>query len=171
MLKGLSTFVWFRAIALVFLISQASALLANEHPRMPSYTSEKIFLTPSKSTDSMLFNVRLAISESEHAFGLMYSPPLEPLNGMLFVFPDSQPRSFWMKNTPISLDMLFFNRNGILVAITASADPHSLTIQHSFEAAKYVLEIGGGEAERLKLSLGTRLELPIKKSGKPTFSR
>ncbi|MDC1383971.1 DUF192 domain-containing protein [Candidatus Puniceispirillum sp.] len=121
-----------------------------------------MFLTPTNANTSIPFTVQLAISKPELSFGLMYTGQLQPYNGMLFMFPDLQLRTFWMKNTPISLDMLFFNEKGFLVNIISNAEPKSLTLQHSVYAAKYVLEIGGGEAARLNLRLGTQLNLPIK---------
>ena len=80
---------------------------------------------------------------------------------MLFIFARDAPRSFWMKNTPISLDMLFFASDGRLVGIIANTEPFSLTAQKSEKAAQYVLEIGGGEAARLGLGPQTRLHLPV----------
>ena len=80
---------------------------------------------------------------------------------MLFIFAKDAPRSFWMKNTPISLDMLFFASDGRLVGIIANTEPFSLTARKSQKAAQYVLEIGGGEAARLGLGSLTRLHLPV----------
>ena len=80
---------------------------------------------------------------------------------MLFIFGKGAPRSFWMKNTPISLDMLFFASDGRLVGIIANTEPFSLAARKSQKAAQYVLEIGGGEAARLGLGSLTRLHLPV----------
>jgi uncharacterized membrane protein (UPF0127 family) len=91
----------------------------------------------------------------------MFSPPLAARTGMLFIFAKDAPRSFWMKNTPISLDMLFFASDGRLVSIIANTEPFSLTARKSQKAAQYVLEIGGGEAARLGLGSLTRLHLPV----------
>jgi uncharacterized membrane protein (UPF0127 family) len=91
----------------------------------------------------------------------MFSPPLAARTGMLFIFAKDGPRSFWMKNTPISLDMLFFASDGRLVSIIANTEPFSLTARKSQKAAQYVLEIGGGEAARLGLGSLTRLHLPV----------
>ena len=91
----------------------------------------------------------------------MFSPPLPAKGGMLFVFEDMKPRTFWMKNTPIALDMLFFDDSGRLVSLISNAKPNTLTLLHSRVAARYVLEIGGLEASRLNIKIGSRLHLPI----------
>ena len=73
-------------------------------------------------------------------------------HGMLFVFPDSQPRTFWMKNTLIPLDMLFFDANRHLVAIQADAQPckaDPCQLYPSNEPARYVLELNAGAAAKL----------------------
>jgi uncharacterized membrane protein (UPF0127 family) len=127
------------------------------------YEITQIRLTPADGGASITFTVKLAKTPKQHAYGLMYSPPLPAKFGMLFLFKDMKPRSFWMKNTPITLDMLFFDADGGLVKLIPNATPNSLLLRHSGVAAKYVLEIAGGEAARLNLVMGTRLHVPITK--------
>ena len=127
----------------------------------PDYEIAQIRLTPANSSTPIAFSVKLAVTPSQHAFGLMFSPPLPAKSGMLFVFEDMKPRTFWMKNTPIALDMLFFDDSGRLVSLISNAKPNTLTLLHSRVAARYVLEIGGLEASRLNIKIGSRLHLPI----------
>ena len=129
--------------------------------RSPDYAASKIQLLPAPDLQPITFDVRLATTPAEQAYGLMFSPPLAARTGMLFIFAKDGPRSFWMKNTPIRLDMLFFASDGRLVNIIANTEPFSLTARKSQEAAQYVLEIGGGEAARLGLGPQTRLHLPV----------
>ena len=155
-------FVWLRiftVIALTLLPIAASA--ADEVMRPPDYEITQIQLTPAVVAAPISFTVKLAKTAKQRAYGLMYSPSLPAKTGMLFLFKDMKPRSFWMKNTPISLDMLFFDADGGLVKLIPNATPNSLLLRHSGVAAKYVLEIGGGEAARLNLVTGTRLHMPI----------
>lgn len=121
----------------------------------------QIRLTRADGGAPITYTVKLAKTPKQRAYGLMYSPPLPAKFGMLFLFKDMKPRSFWMKNTPITLDMLFFDADGGLVKLIPNATANSLLLRHSGVAAKYVLEIGGGEAARLNLVMGTRLHLPI----------
>ena len=144
------------------LLETSLPVAAENAMRSPDYATSKIQLLPAPGLQPVTFDVRLATTKAQQAYGLMFSPPLAARTGMLFIFAKDGPRSFWMKNTPISLDMLFFASDGRLVGIIANTEPFSLTARKSQKAAQYVLEIGGGEAARLGLTLGTQLNLPIK---------
>lgn len=148
-------------VALLILISTTIAHATDKVMQVPDFAIAQIRLTPANSSTSITFSVKLAVTPSQHAYGLMFSPPLPAKNGMLFLFEDLKPRTFWMKNTPIALDMLFFDDRGRLVRLISNAKPNNLTLLHSRLAAKYVLEIGGLEAERLNIKIGSRLHLPI----------
>ena len=146
--------------AMVMLLASLPVAAENAM-RSPDYAATKIQLLPAPDRQPISFDVRLATTPAQHAYGLMFSPPLAARTGMLFIFSKDGPRSFWMKNTPISLDMLFFASDGRLVGIIANTEPFSLTAHKSQKAAQYVLEIGGGEAARLGLGPMTRLDLPV----------
>ena len=153
--------IW-RLLAVVVVMLGTSLPVAAENAiRSPDYAATKIQLLPAPGRQPIIFDVRLATTPAQQAHGLMFSPPLAARTGMLFMFAKEGPRSFWMKNTPISLDMLFFASDGQLVTIIANTEPFSLTVRKSQKAAQYVLEIGGGEAARLGLGPQTRLHLPV----------
>lgn len=63
---------------------------------------------------------------------------------MIFVFPDEQVRSFWMKNTYIPLDMIFVDAQGQIVSIANGAKPMDETPISSIYPAKYVIEVSSG---------------------------
>ena len=153
--------MWRLLAAAVMLLLISLPVAAENAMRSPDFVATKIQLSPGPDRQPISFDVRLATTPAEHAYGLMFSPPLAVRNGMLFIFGEEAPRSFWMKNTPISLDMLFFASDGKLVSIVANTEPFSLTARKSQKAAQYVLEIGGGEAARLGLGPQTRLHLPV----------
>ena len=153
--------IW-RLLAAVAIMLLASLPVAAENAsRSPDYAVTKIQLLPAPDRHSVTFDVRLATTPAQQAHGLMFSQPLAAKTGMLFIFAKEGPRSFWMKNTPISLDMLFFASDGRLVSVIGNTEPFSLKAHKSQKAAQYVLEIGGGEAARLELGPQTRLHLPF----------
>jgi len=108
------------------------------------------------------FNVELARNPRQQAYGLMHVDVLARDAGMLFLFPDEGPRSFWMKNTRIPLDILFFDGEGRFVSAAENAAPHSLKSRRSDRPARYVLEINGGLMRELAIGAAARLILPVK---------
>ncbi len=153
--------VWRLLAALVTVLVASMPVAAENIMRSPDYAATKIQLLPAPDRRPITFDVKLATTPAQQAHGLMFSPPLAARTGMLFIFANDGPRSFWMKNTPISLDMLFFASDGRLVSIIANTEPFSLTRRKSQKVAQYVLEIGGGEAARLGFGPMTRLYLPL----------
>lgn len=115
------------------------------------------------SVGAVPFQVELAQTAAERQRGLMFRSHLAEDHGMLFIQPKAGPVAFWMKNTYIPLDLLYFDGEGQLLQIHADvppcrSDPCPLYI--SGEAIKYILEINGGSAKRLDLKVGDRLHLP-----------
>jgi uncharacterized membrane protein (UPF0127 family) len=106
-----------------------------------------------------LFLVELALTDAERERGLMERRTL-PLNtGMLFVFEREEPVNMWMKNTYVSLDMIFADADGRVVSIAPRTEPMSLRVISSGAPAKMVLEVRAGTAERLGIRVGDRLTL------------
>lgn len=109
------------------------------------------------------FAVEIAATPQEQARGLMFRDEMPDDHGMLFVYDREGPRSFWMKNTLIPLDILFFDGERRLInwhtAEPCRSDPCR---GYSGDApARYVLELNAGTAARLDLQPGTRLELHL----------
>ncbi|MGD9649248.1 MAG: DUF192 domain-containing protein [Dongiaceae bacterium] len=106
-----------------------------------------------------LFQVELALTPQAQAQGLMFRKQVEAGKGMLFVFPQNQPLYFWMKNTLIPLDMVFIDDKWMVRHIHPNAKPKDETLIPSLAPAKFVLEIAGGESERLGIKKGDRVLL------------
>jgi uncharacterized membrane protein (UPF0127 family) len=106
------------------------------------------------------FDVWLADTPARQAQGLMFVRSLPPARGMLFVHASPRPISMWMKNTYIPLDMVFIDDRGRIQQIIANTKPHSLDLVRSTAPAVAVLELAGGEAERLGLKPGQRVTHP-----------
>ena len=110
------------------------------------------------------FLVELAETQEKQALGLMFRDSLPPDHGMLFIFPGESRRSFWMKNTRIPLDILYFNSNLELVSMAENARPcrtRSCPGYPSEGPAKYVLELNSGKAAELGVTAGDVLELHL----------
>ncbi len=104
--------------------------------------------------------VEIADTEARQRLGLMYRKELPPKTGMVFLFDREEPRSFWMKNTFVELDIIFFNANFELVSISKRATPLTESRRESTGPAKYVLEVIGGSSDTWGLKPGYRLRLP-----------
>jgi len=112
-----------------------------------------------------VFTVERAATETEQAQGLMFRTDLTPDGGMLFwpYPPDgSAPReaSFWMRNTPTSLDILFIRADGTIARIADSTTPMSDVPIPSGEPVAAVLELVGGRSAELGIAEGDRVSWP-----------
>jgi len=109
-----------------------------------------------------VFQVELALTRDEQVMGLMFRESMPADQGMLFVFGSEAPRSFWMRNTRIPLDILYFDHDLALVSMVRNARP--CAVQNcpglpSEGPAQYVLELNAGKADELGLQKGDRLKL------------
>jgi len=109
---------------------------------------------------SARFTVEIADDAAERAQGLMFRESLDPSAGMLFIYDRPQPAAFWMKNTLIPLDILFFDASGRLTGFHENAVPHDETPLPGGNAVAMVLEIPGGRARALGLSGAVELQHP-----------
>ncbi|MGH8111970.1 MAG: DUF192 domain-containing protein [Rhodanobacteraceae bacterium] len=142
-----------RALTLLGVPLLAAALVGPAMAATPVATAD----VPSVTLRGHRFTVALATTPAEQQHGLMDRTSMPPDHGMLFVFPVSQPLTFWMKNTLIPLDMLFFDAKRRLVAIQAGAQPckaDPCKLYPSNVPARYVLELNAGTAARLGLHKG-----------------
>lgn len=94
--------------------------------------------------------------------GLMFKEKLDKNNGLLFIWPDENPRSFWMKNTLIPLDLMFIPKDHKVVE-TASLEPcqtNPCSLYTSSASARYVIEVNKGFAEKNRIQNGDVFLLP-----------
>lgn len=105
------------------------------------------------------FTVEWAVTPEQRERGLMARYGLAADHGMMFDFGVEAPVVFWMKNTPLPLDMIFVAADGTVRRIAARTKPYSLDMVPSGAPVRYVLEIGGGIAARIGLVPGDRIEI------------
>lgn len=92
----------------------------------------------------LTIDIEIADNDSSITRGLMQRSGLPDLSGMLFVFPDESPRSFWMANTPLALDIMFADAAGNIVSISKYTTPLSQEQVLSQGDAMYVVEVPAG---------------------------
>ena len=109
------------------------------------------------------YAVEIADNDEERARGLMFRDRMESTHGMLFIHEREEPQAYWMKNTRIPLDILYFDESRRLVSQQRDVPPCSAGDRcpsyPSTAPARYVLELNAGEAARLKLEEGAELRL------------
>lgn len=106
--------------------------------------------------DSILAELSIEIADDEYQTqtGLMYRDSMLDSQGMLFIFPDEAYRSFYMKNTQFSLDIIYISAEKKIVSIQKNASPMNETSLPSAAPAKYVLEVNAGLSEKWGLDVG-----------------
>jgi len=166
MFKG-HGFVLVIVLPLILFVSLAlPGLISCEKPAPTSDSTAAP--APSLPTEQLIvagqnFTVELAYKRTTRARGLMFRKELPPDAGMLFIFAEAQPRSFYMMNCLIDLDLIFIEPTGRIAKITTMKAPlpgRPLIYYDCFSPVKYALELPAGTAGKLKLRPGARIELP-----------
>lgn len=145
------------------LAGAASAIVTLTMSNTPAPARERLLEAPLVIISGgrrIRFAVELAVSADERATGLMYRRSLARDRGMLFLFGAERVLSMWMKNTYVTLDMLFIARGGQIVSIHERAKPLSLEPIRSAGPASAVLELAGGTVARYGIAPGDLVEAP-----------
>ncbi len=119
---------------------------------------------PSVELGGKSFSVEIADTREKQTLGLMFRDEMPADKGMLFIFPNEAPRSFWMKNTRIPLDIMYFDKDLNMVSISADTQPCRVSRCPSYPSiapAKYVLELNAGTASELGVGPGDRLTIEL----------
>jgi uncharacterized protein len=103
------------------------------------------------------FQVEIAASKQDRRIGLMFRKSLGEKEGMLFVYETAAPIAMWMKDTYISLDMLFINQQGYIVKIAENTKPKSLKPISSDYPVTMVLEVPGGTVKELGIQISDQI--------------
>lgn len=159
------------SIATLLLIGSVLLFMVNcagsDRPDQPDSTSEErtltyetqvAFLSASGDTISVI-DVAVADDETSRTQGLMNVTSMPENAGMIFIFEENQPRSFWMASTPLSLDLIFANENMEIVRIHRNASPYSQDSIASGAPAKYVVEVNAGYTLQYDINEGGFIEM------------
>ncbi len=106
---------------------------------------------------SLDFDIYLALDRDQQRRGLMFVRKLPERTGMLFVYDRADLHSMWMKNTYISLDLVFARSDGTVSSVIHRTQPLTQTPHAAIEPVNYVLELNGGVARRYKIGKASRL--------------
>ena len=163
----------FVTVALVLVALAAIALILPRFFSNESNRVQEIEITPQVidftrdgeasifKNDSLIqtIEVEFAKNDEERALGLMYRSSMDEHQGMWFIFPEEAPRSFYMRNTEIPLDIIYLDKDKKVVSIAKNARPYDETSLPSEKPAMYVLEINGGLSDKWGIEKGDRMEV------------
>lgn len=143
------------ALMLTIIFSFAGCGLINGSSNGP-----KLVITTNKNKTE--YAIEIADNYDERKEGLMFRTSLAERHGMLFIFDYPEKLKFWMKNTLIPLDMLFFDKDYRIINIEKNAQPCTkdpCNLYFSSGPAQYVMEINGGEADKFGIEVGNTAQL------------
>lgn len=155
------THLWAASLAAVVAIALAVAASpadAQQGPQ-PTLPIEELRIVTERGA-TLDFQVEMALTSDEQRIGLMFRPSMPLDAGMLFVFPRPRTASFWMRNTLISLDMLFVAADGTILNIAERTETQSDQSYRSAGPVRAVLEINGGLSALLGITAGDRVDHP-----------
>ena len=134
----------------LFVLLLASCASKKEAPRaVPSVRFE----TP---RGPWVVQVEVARTDEERSRGLMFRRDLPPGHGMIFIFDADAEHGFWMRNTLLSLDMIFLGGDRTVVGVVERAEPKTEITRSVGKPSRYVVEVAGGEAAAHAIGPGTR---------------
>ena len=117
-------------------------------------SSFRIPVSIAASSGEAIFQSEIADTPLERQKGLMFRTSMGEKEGMLFLFADEAPRSFWMHNTLIPLDMIFIRADRTVLGVVENAEPKTDTSRAVEGASQFVLEINGGAAKKHGIAAG-----------------
>ena len=133
------------------------------------FTKQAECIVVTSDSTEVVFDVELATTEYQRTTGLMYRYTMEQNQGMFFIFDRPTPQSFWMKNTYISLDIIFIDENYKIVYIHENAFPLSEIPIICEIPSKYVLELLGGTAKQMNIKVGDVVKITTQGSYPPSL--
>ena len=121
------------------------------------------FLSGKNGNAIKKIDVEVADNDRKRSQGLMFRKTMDESQGMYFVFPISELQSFWMKNTPLSLDIMFVNENKEIVKIHKNTTPFSEKSLPSDKKAMYVVEVVAGFSDKYGVKEGDKINFQVTK--------
>jgi hypothetical protein len=121
----------------------------------PQFSREGVLAFTNAAKDTIrLVDIEIADNDPERSQGMMYRSNMTYDRAMLFVMEYERQQSFWMRNTKMSLDILYVDGNFEIVTIYKHTQPYSESPIPSFKKAKYVVETAAGFCDRFGIEEG-----------------
>jgi uncharacterized protein len=136
-------------------VAKSSSATSKSTPTFRKDGSLKIYRT--HNPEPLLLEIEVADEEPERIRGLMDRFSMPENAGMLFIFDKDEPRSFWMKNTYIPLDIIYINAEKKIVSIQKYTHPRTTTSIPSEKPAIYVLEVNAGFTDKYGIFAGDKI--------------
>jgi uncharacterized membrane protein (UPF0127 family) len=130
-------------------------------PATRAAAMDKGTLEIATKTGVRVFAIEVAVTDDEREKGLMFRTDVPDGYGMLFDFKQDEMVTMWMKNTLVSLDMIFIRKDGTIARIAENTEIKSERIIPSGEAVRAVLEVAGGTARKYGIAPGDKVGYPI----------
>jgi uncharacterized protein len=128
----------------------------------PSFRKDgNLSILTSQNSSVIKLDIEIADNENERMRGLMDRHTLPENAGMLFIFDQDEPRSFWMKNTYIPLDIIYINSKMEIVSIQEYTQPKTTFSIPSEKPAMFVLEVNAGFSEKYGIKPGDKIGFKI----------
>lgn len=140
--------------AIYFIIVYSGKSETNNNEEYMFRKDGELTFVDSTGTVITKINIQIASTEFDRELGLMNRKSMDENQGMLFIFPDVQVRSFWMRNTIIPLDMIFIDDSKTVLNIAKNTTPYADVSYPSMGPAKYVVEVNGGFCDRHNITPG-----------------
>jgi len=144
-------------IILLFLLPNILKEKNNSEDEYMFKKEGELLLMDSLNMTKAKIDIEIADTDYDRQLGLMFRKIMNENQGMLFIFPAEEMQSFWMRNTNISLDMIFVNSEKKIVTIHKSTTPLSDQSYSSTAPAKYVIEVNAGFLDRHNIKEGDRV--------------
>jgi uncharacterized protein len=126
----------------------------------PELPKEKLVIVGRGGAEHV-FSVEMATTEDQQTVGEMFRKSVAPDEGMLFDWGFPRPSQMWMRNTLVSLDMVFINADGTIRSIAENATPRSLAVIDSRGPVRATLEIAAGTTAKLDIRVGDTVKQRI----------
>jgi len=144
---------WLLCVA--FAVSIGTAALGDDD--LDAAFSKDVLIIEASRFACHRFDIYLALNDEQRRRGLMFVRDMPETTGMLFVYNSASYYSMWMKNTFISLDMVFARVDGTVSSVVRHTEPQSLRSNAAIEPVVFVLELNAGITEKLHIDENSRL--------------